>query len=69
MSEHICCACSEPEGDQCMRKSGTVTKTDWQNIIVIFLNSCSTQILNLQIFIFIHVFNCLIKYFSQASFA
>jgi len=41
MSEHIC-ACSEPEGDQCIRTSGTVTKTDWQNIIVILLLSCST---------------------------
>lgn len=28
-----CAIRSEPEGDQCIRMSGTVTKTDWQNII------------------------------------
>lgn len=28
-----CAIRSEPEGDQCIRTSGTVTKTDWQNII------------------------------------
>lgn len=33
----LICACSEPEGDQCIRKAGTVPETDWLNIIVIFL--------------------------------
>ncbi|CAJ2636920.1 unnamed protein product [Trifolium pratense] len=28
-----CAFRSEPDGDQCMRKTGTVTKIDWKNII------------------------------------
>lgn len=33
--EHIS-ACSEPAGDNCIVKSDSATKTDWQSIIVIF---------------------------------